>query len=245
MGKNKVLGLIPARGGSKGIPGKNIRDLCGKPLIAHTIEESLKAKSLDRVIVSTDNQEIALIAQEFGAQIPFLRPSKYAQDTSSTISVVHHALKWLKDNEHYEVDAIAILTPTCPLRTASQIDNTVNILWESGLDSAVTILPPKHHPYFIYSLKKDQNYPQLEELITLANKPMRRQDLPVFYTHTQSVIVSKIDYLKTTNDSSSCLNFQSLTGFEIDEASALDIDEIYDFYLAELLIKDRLKKIKP
>ena len=115
MTQKKVLGLIPARGGSKGVLRKNIRPLCKRPLIDYTVKVALEAGSLDRIIVSTDDVEIAKVVERGGAQVPFLRPAEYATDTSSTISVIHHALDWLKKHEAYSPDAVALLSPTCPL----------------------------------------------------------------------------------------------------------------------------------
>ncbi|MCG8685357.1 MAG: acylneuraminate cytidylyltransferase family protein, partial [Desulfobacterales bacterium] len=193
----KVLGLIPARGGSKGIPRKNIRLLNGKPLLNYTVEAALKAASLDRVIVSTDDDEIAQVALKAGAEVPFMRPAEYATDTASSISVIKHALKWLKKNEGYRPDAVAFLAPTSPLRTTGQIDGTVDLLWNSKLDSAITICPVQDHPYFVYSLNEKG---ELIELIDIPDKPLRRQDLPDYYTESQSVIVSLTSYIDKCGD---------------------------------------------
>jgi CMP-N-acetylneuraminic acid synthetase len=234
MQHKKVLGIIPARGGSKGIPRKNIRPLCGKPLIVHTIEAALQSRFLHRVIVSTDDEEFAWVARQAGAQVPFLRPAEYATDTASSISVVHHAMKWLEENQGFRPDAIAILPPTSPLRTVEQIDQTVDLLWSSGLDSAVTIIPVQDHPYFIFSRGEKG---EMAELISLPQKPLRRQDLPEFFTHSQSVIVSRTDYLKTCGEKDPIFNFRSMAGHPVDRESAMDIDTPDDFALAESLLE--------
>jgi CMP-N-acetylneuraminic acid synthetase len=232
-----VLGIIPARGGSKGVPRKNIRALLGKPLIAHTIEAARQARSLDRILVSTDDPEIAAVARRYGAEVPFLRPAEFATDTASSLSVIRHAIAWLALHEHYQPDAVAILPPTSPLRTVEQIDRTIGLLWSSGLDSAVTIIPVQDHPYFIFSRGEKG---EMAELIRLPEKPLRRQELPEFFTHSQSVIVSRTEYLKNCSEKDAIFNFHSMAGHPVDRESAMDIDFPDDFVLAET----RLEKLQ-
>ncbi len=231
-----VIGIIPARGGSKGVPRKNIRPLLGLPLIAHTIHAVLQANNIDRVIVSTDDKEIAEVAVQAGAEVPFLRPACHATDTASSISVVHHALAWLAEHEKYQPAAVAVMPPTSPLRTVRQIEETVDLLWSSGRESALTIAPVRDHPYFIYHKEQDGH---LRELIEMANKPLRRQELPVFYTHCQSVIVTRRDYFSVCGDPAPLFNLRSMAGLEIDKESGLDIDTLADFSLAEAILKVR------
>lgn len=232
----KVVCIIPARGGSKGVPRKNIRPMAGLPLIHHTIGAALKCRSLSRVIVSTDDAEIAEIAKQAGAEVPFLRPSRYATDKASSISVIKHALRWLDTQENYRPDAVAVLPPTSPLRTVQQIEDTINLLWSSGRDSALTITPVKDHPYFIFS---QNEFGELDELMKLSEKPLRRQELPNFFTHSQSVIVSLTRYLEECGDPAPLFNFNSSTGLEIDRESALDIDCLDDFMEAENILLQR------
>lgn len=236
MQHKEVLGIIPARGGSKGVPRKNIRPLYGKPLIVHTIEAALQSRLLHRIIVSTDDEEIAREARHAGVEVPFLRPAEFATDTASSISVVHHAMKWLEDHEQYRPDAVAILAPTSPLRTVEHIDSTISLLWSSGLDSAATITEVQDHPYFIYSISPEQ---QLKELIGDPDKPLRRQDLPKFYTHSQAVFVSRCHYLGNCGDPAPLINFSSVAGLPIDRESALDIDTIDDLQKAEAILRLR------
>ncbi len=121
----KVLGIIPARGGSKGVPGKNTRLLAGKPLISYTIEAALKSKFIDRLIVSTDDEEIAKVAEKYGAEFPFLRPANLAQDDTPDQPVFQHAIKILKIQDDYEPDIVLNLRPTTPLKTSHTIDKVV------------------------------------------------------------------------------------------------------------------------
>jgi len=236
----EVLAIIPARGGSKGVPRKNIRPLAGKPLIAHTINAALQSRNIHRVIVSTDDQEIADVAKSFGAEVPFLRPAEFATDTATSLSVIQHAITWLQQKEDYRPQAVAILAPTSPLRTVAQIEATVDLLWTTERDSALTICSVQDHPYFIYQQCEDG---RLAELISLESKPLRRQDLPTYYTHSQAVVVSTSEYLRNCSANQAIFNFQSMAGYRIDRDSALDIDTPDDFLSAETLLKQQEKSL--
>ncbi len=231
-----VVAIIPARGGSKGVPGKNIRPLAGQPLIAHTINAALQSRSIHRVIVSTDDPKIAEVARRFGAEVPFLRPAEFATDTATSLCVVQHAMRWLVENENCRPAAIAVLAPTSPLRTVAQIDATIDLLWRSESDSALTICAVEDHPYFIYQQEADG---VLSELVPLADKPLRRQDLPTFYTHSQAVVVSRCRYLAQCDPQQAIFDFRSMAGYRIDRDSALDIDTLEDFQRAEQLLRQR------
>ena len=128
--KNKFIAIIPARGGSKRLPGKNIRDLCGKPLIAWTIESAMKSNYIDKTIVSTDNEQIAKISRDFGAEVPFLRPKELATDNSSPIEAIIHALEFL-ENEGEKYDIVVLLEPTSPLRKENDIDRALKLFFEN------------------------------------------------------------------------------------------------------------------
>lgn len=137
---NKILGVITARGGSKGIPKKNIKNLGGKPLIAWTIEAARGSKLLDRLIVSTDSEEIAEVARASGADVPFMRPAELAADKSKSVPVIQHALKWMKENKGEEFGAVMILQPTSPFRTSEDIDESIKLLFETGADSVMSMV---------------------------------------------------------------------------------------------------------
>lgn len=136
--KPVVIGLIPARGGSRRIPGKNLADICGRPLIAYTIDASRRAKRLTRTIVSTDDQEIAEVSRKLGAEVPFLRPSRLATDKAKSIDVIRHAARWLEKHGP-KLRAMVLLQPTSPLRAAAHIDNAVRLFFASGCDSVVSV----------------------------------------------------------------------------------------------------------
>ncbi len=135
----KTLGVITARGGSKGIPRKNIKELLGKSLIAYTVDAAAGSQYLSRCIVSTDDSEIAEISKKYGAEVPFMRPEDLAQDKSTSIPVIQHALTWLKDNEGEEYDYVMILQPTSPLRSAEDIDACIQKIVDTGADSVMSM----------------------------------------------------------------------------------------------------------
>ena len=233
MNSRAVLALIPARGGSKGVPRKNARTLGDRPLVAHTIAAALAARTLDRVVVSTDDEEIAQMAKDAGAEVPFLRPAAYATDEASSIAVAHHALAWFgASGGGYRPHAVALLSPTCPFRTAAHIDAVIELFGASDADSACTITEARTHPYFTYT-RDDSGV--LTLLVNVTPRPLRRQDLPVAFTHSQAVLVSRTSYLKMCGSDAPFLNFASVVGHPVDARSAFDIDTPFDFELAELL----------
>ncbi|HXD12303.1 MAG TPA: acylneuraminate cytidylyltransferase family protein, partial [Anaerolineales bacterium] len=144
----KILALIPARGGSKGIPRKNIRSFAGFPLIAWSIAAGLQSRSISRVIVSTDDEEIAGVARQYGAEVPFLRPREIAQDRTTDLPVFEHALKWLEDIEAYKPSIVVQLRPTSPIRPVDCVDSAVRILVEhENADSVRGVVPAGQNPY--------------------------------------------------------------------------------------------------
>lgn len=182
----KILGVITARGGSKGIPRKNVKELAGKPLIAWTIEAAKESSVFDRIILSTDDPEIADIAKRYGCEVPFMRPPELAQDTTPHLPVMQHAVTWLKENEGYEPDYVAILQPTAPLRQAFHLQEAVELLVKTGADSVVSMveIPGHHNPYWAVSVD-DQGLAKL--LVSgdpIRKRIPRRQNLPKAYTHS-------------------------------------------------------------
>ncbi|MEK7090571.1 MAG: acylneuraminate cytidylyltransferase family protein, partial [Patescibacteria group bacterium] len=148
MKKMEILGIIPARGGSKGVPGKNIRNLAGKPLIAWTIEIAKQSNLLTRLIISTDSEEIAKVAEKYGGEVPFLRPAEISGDLATDVEFLNHALDFLKQKENYEPDIILRLPPTSPLRTAAHIDQGIQKLLDNpDADSCRPITESPKHPY--------------------------------------------------------------------------------------------------
>ncbi len=221
------LGIIPARGGSKGIPNKNIRPFCGKPLIRYTVEAAKKSKHLSRIIVSTESEEIACVAKESGAEVPFLRPQALAQDTSKIFDAIAHLLEKLKTDEGYAPDYIVLLQPTSPLRTVDDIDGTIELLLAQNADSAITVSTVEPR-VFIKSA---------EGVLTLAADPAflkstNRQELAKTVAENGSMVyVNRVSTLLATG------NFLGgkLVGVEIPRWRAVDLDTPEDFVVGELI----------
>jgi CMP-N-acetylneuraminic acid synthetase len=236
----RVLGIIPARGGSKSIPGKNIRPLGGKPLVSYMIKAALKSK-IDRVIVSTDDEKIAAVAKEYDAEVPFMRPKELATDTASSLSVLLHALRHVEEKERWRPDAVAFLQPTAPFCTWKHINAALEMLSNSDVDSVVGVCESEFHPYYMYK-KDDKN--NLEEIIKVKNKPLRRQDVPPIFRLTDAPIVSRRRYYDKVTACSPCFNPKSMKCLVMDRISAINIDDEFDFLLAELVIKSGLFKLR-
>ena len=191
----RILGLIPARGGSQGIPRKNIKALGGEPLIAYTIKAALASKKLHTVCVSTDDRVIAESASRLGASVPFMRPAHLATSRASAVDVVHHALEYYC-SQGEEFDGVCLLQPTCPFRPSDQIDRAVSRWQDEGGDSLVSVLPvpPTCNPYWVMFEREGRLIPvlQREEVVT------RRQDLPPVYQRSGSIyLVSCQTFLRT------------------------------------------------
>lgn len=188
----EVLAIIPARGGSKRIPRKNIADFHGKPVIAWAIEAAKKAASIGRVLVNTDDEEIRDVALRFGAEVPFLRPAALAQDTMGIEPVLIDALAWLKEHEGYAPDAIALLMPTNPMRTSEVLDEAVALFVKSGADSVVTVSEARanNNPHWI--LRKDEKGGVvLFDGTSLKAIRTRSQDLPPTYSRNDIAYILK------------------------------------------------------
>jgi N-acylneuraminate cytidylyltransferase/CMP-N,N'-diacetyllegionaminic acid synthase len=215
--------------------GKNIRSLAGKPLISYSIEAALNSK-LDRVIVSTEDEKIASIAGDFGAEVPFQRPRELATDEASSLSVLLHALRHLEEKEKFSPDIIALLQPTSPFRTSKHIDAGLNILQKSAVDSVIGVceVDPGFHPYYTYRKDEDDN---LEEFIEVKEKPLRSQDLPKLYKLNDALFISQRGYFDTVGEHSPCFNPKSMKGLVMDRISSLSIDDEFDFLFAEFVVK--------
>lgn len=230
-----IMGLITARGGSKGIPGKNIFPVAGKPLIAWTIEEALKSRLLNKLIVSTDDSRIIEISREFGAEVPFMRPSELAGDNSSHLQVVEHAVKWVEENQDYKVDYVLLLQPTTPLRIAEDIDKAIEIALEKKAEAVLSVSPFDFHPYYARTVS---NEGILKDLIKDRNDFLFRQELPTAYVEDGSIYLIRKDVLFEQHS----LMPSRIHAYVMPEERVLDIDTPWSMYLAELILKDRRKK---
>lgn len=215
MYKNKkFIAIIPARGGSKGIPRKNIIDVAGKPLIAYTIETALSSRYLDRVIVSTDDVEIAEVSKQYGAEVPFLRPAHLATDEANTIDTVMDTLERVDKTYDY----VVLLQPTQPLRTAQQIDEAIQQVVEKNQSSLVSVEEVTDHPILYRKMTKEG------KLLPLLNRnsTVRRQDFEPYYKVNGLIYINKIsDVTSTTSLNDNTFAFLSNVTIDIDSISDL------------------------
>lgn len=228
-----ILAIVPARGGSKGIPRKNILPINGKPLIAYTIEAAKGSKYINKTVVSTDDKEIADISKKFGAEIPCLRPSELADDNSSTIDCIIHMVKFLQEKQNYFPDYVCILQCTSPLRNYSDIDGALEKLKKTEQDGIVSVCEAEVNPYWTNVFHDDK----LEYFIKEGKKISRRQDLPQIYRINGAIYIIKTDILMKDRT----IETDNMTGYIMKNEDSVDIDNLVDFKLAELLIKEREK----
>jgi CMP-N-acetylneuraminic acid synthetase len=230
----RVLGIIPARGGSKGVHRKNIKLLCGKPLLAYTAEAALAAARLTKTILSTEDNEIADIGRSLGIDIPFMRPAELAEDATATFPVILHAVTRLESlGEYY--DAVCLLQPTNPLRRAEDIDNCIELMETTGADSVVSILPvpAAYNPKWVYWRSPDGGM----TLSSGDDEPVkRRQDLPPAFHREGSVYVTRRSVLTEYEN----LYGRNVRGYEIDEANSINIDTTEDWNRAEDMIQGQI-----
>jgi N-acylneuraminate cytidylyltransferase len=223
-----ILALIPARGGSKGIPRKNIQVLAGKPLVAWTIEEAKKSEYIDRLVISSEDEEILRIAEEWGCEVPFVRPADLARDDASSVDVVLHAVKKLPG-----YDYVVLLQPTSPFRMVEDIDGCIAYCIRHGAKSCTSITVSEKHPSWMYTRDKDG---KLLPLIDPAGKKTtRRQDLPVVYVLNGAVYVADCAWFEADKT----LIDHNTIGYEMDLESSLDIDYPYQFHVADLLLREQ------
>ena len=228
----RVLGLIPARGGSKGVPRKNIRLLGGTPLIGHTIEVAKQAEHIDRIIVSTEDEEIANVARELGAEVPFMRPPALAQDDTPTLPVVQHAIETLTAKGE-RPDAVCVLQATFPFRTAADVDACIEKLRAKDADCVITVhrIPHRYNPHWIYVQNDDGTL----RLSTGESAPIpRRQSLPAAFRRSGSVYVTRSDVVMEGS-----LYGERIVPHETPSEDTCDIDTLEDWKRAEELIAAR------
>ena len=223
-----ILGLVPARGGSKGVPGKNIRKVSGKPLIAYAIECGLKCPSIDHVIVSTDNKMIADIAEEFGAEVPFMRPSEIASDIAPMLPVMQHAIVNSEKFYGSMVDYLVLLDPTGPLRVVDDIENCIKLCRETGCDAVISGSTAHRNPYF-NMVRENGGY---VHLVCLSGESIgRRQDAPLVYdlntvvwVYTRNALIDKKARIP-----------EKTRLYLVPSERAIDIDTEFDFQILEFL----------
>jgi CMP-N,N'-diacetyllegionaminic acid synthase len=228
--KAEILGIIPARFGSKGVPRKNVRLVADKPLIAWTWEAATAAPSITRLIVSTDDPEVADLARSARVEVPFLRPAEFASDTASAVDVVVHALEWLKKTDEYEPDFILWLQPTSPLRVADDIEAAVRLQREKRADSVISVCPAEHHPMWMKRVRDDGLLMAwAEEKVS----PQRRQELPQAFRLNGSIYLTRREVLLKERS----FYAQATYAYVMPHERSLDIDTPWELFMADLILR--------
>ena len=223
-----AFGVIPARGGSKGLPGKNLKRLGGLSLIGHAVASAREARALTRFIVSTDSADIAEEARRQGAEVPFLRPAELATDQAGMVPVLQHAVRWL-ESTGVRPDLVVTLQPTSPFRVGADIDRTIDALVRTGADSAQTLVEASYHPFFMKTLEGDRTVALFAE----GKKYVRRQDAPTVYQPSGAVYATRYAVLM---DEGQVLGHDN-RGVVLDFEASVNIDTEWDFLMAELLLQ--------
>lgn len=231
-----IIAIIPARGGSKGIKRKNLVELNGKPLVAYSIEHALDAKLINRVVVSTEDEEIAEVSKAYGAEIPILRPQELAEDHVLDLPVYEHMLKYLEENEGYKADIVVHLRPTTPYRKPSWIDEAVQLLIDNGeADSVRSVSEPSQHPYRVFEIADGLLTPIMKERHPTPYL-LRRQDLPPMYFYNCVIDITKPETI---------FGKQSMTGdkmlpYIMDPNEVIDIDTKMDLEFARFFMENKI-----
>lgn len=233
MNNKKVLALIPARGGSKGLPRKNVLQLGGKPLIAWTIEAALESKSVDQVVLSSDDDEIIETAKMLGCSVPFRRPDDLGTDLASSIDVVLHALDQLPG-----FDYVILLQPTSPLRTSSDIDSAFDLLQGSSSSSCVSVCETEQSPYWMYRLTNNN---QLRNVLPEVPAISRRQDLPTTYVLNGAIYIAQVNWLRKEK---TWIHHDTIA-YVMDRSSSIDIDTAEELIACSKLIDTKISRGSP
>lgn len=237
----KVLGIIVARGGSKSIPKKSIALCAGKPLMAYTIEAAQNAKGIDRLVISTDDEEMADYAKSQGVEVPFIRPSELAQDLTPDLPVMQHALEWFKMHERFEPEMIVHLRPTTPLKSSADISKGIHLLRsDAGADSVRSVCRPLHTPFKMFRLSEGNPYlvpilkKEYPEIFEKYSEPynMPRQVLPEIWRHSGYVDIVRSEVILDKNSMSGA----HILPLPFEEWRDIDIDTIDDLLRAEIVI---------
>lgn len=230
----RILGLVPARGGSKRLPGKNLLSLAGRPLISWTIDSALATRGIDQVIVSTDDTEIGEASLAAGASVPFSRPAKFATDTATTLDVVLHALNHLiAHGQPY--DYVALLQPTSPLRTSADIDGAIGLLLEKQADAVISVCPTDHPPEWSNTLPLDLS---MQDFFRPGIRGTRSQDLPVSYRLNGAIYLFNVERLMRTRSLEMDDNSYA---YVMPRERSIDIDTQLDFRIAEVMLDQSRK----
>lgn len=226
----QILYIIPARGGSKGLPNKNIRLLDNKPMIAYSIIAAQNSHYKGKVVVSTDSEKIATISKEYGAEVPFMRPQELATDSAASIDVIFHAIDYYKErNIHF--DLVALLQPTSPLRISEDINNAIKKLLDKNAETIVGVCESEHHPLWANTLPVDGS---MKNFLPESIKGLNRQQLPIYYRLNGAIFISTIDALYKQKT----FIHQNTFSYIMPNERSIDIDHEIDFKLAELILTE-------
>jgi N-acylneuraminate cytidylyltransferase len=233
----KAVAFIFARGGSKGLPGKNIRPLAGKPLIAWSIEHARSVKRIERIIVSTDSQEIANVARKYGAEVPFIRPENLSSDTSSELLAWRHALNYIFETEGSMPDVMISVPATAPLRIPLDIENCLDEFEKGDLDVVITVTDAQRNPYF--NMVKENNDGTVSLVMQPQSKVTRRQDAPNLYDIATVAYVARPDFVMAHQS----IFEGRVRSVHVPVERAIDIDTLIDFKIAEILYANAIDSI--
>ena len=225
----KILVIIPARGGSKRLPRKNILDLAGKPLIAWSIEAAKRSKYIDRVILSSDDEEIIAFAEEFECDVPFVRPKELAEDATRSIDVVTHALKSLEEPYEY----VILLQPTSPLRTSEDIDRAIELFLEKEATSVIGVCEMEHSPLWSNTLDESMN---MDNFLDDKYNNSRSQDLPTYYRINGAFYMSRV---ASVLENETFFVKKDIYAFLMSQEHSLDIDTKLDFIISKSILEDK------
>lgn len=227
----KKLFLIPARGGSKGLPRKNILELAGRPMIHYTIDAAKGVMGThDRICVSTDDEEIKKVVEEYGVNVPFIRPAEFASDSASSEVVIKHAIEWYRGKGEF-FDIVVLLQVTSPLRSAKHINDALSI-WNQDLDMVVSVKETDSNPYYVL-FEEDKN-----GFLSKSKKGMftRRQDCPKVYEYNGAVYVFSVEKFESLG----LMNFRKIKKSIMSKVASIDIDDKIDFMIAQYYLENNL-----
>ena len=226
-----TLAVIPARGGSRGVRGKNLALVAGRPLIAYTIDVALRCQNLTRVMTSTDDPAIAVVARTMGCDVPYLRPAELAEDATPTVDVAIHALEWMEEQEGFRPRFLLVLQPTSPLRTQDDIVRALAMLYEDAVDAVVGVAVPSTHPQWAMTVSQDG---YLSRYLPQGSTPTRRQDLAPIYAPNGAVFAISREALLAERT----LYPRRTVAYVMPSERSLDIDSTWDLHIADLLIRE-------
>ena len=229
INNKRVLAIIPARGGSKGIPRKNIKDLNGKPLIAYTIEEAKKSKYIDKILVSTEDEEIAEISKKYNLEVPFLRPKELAEDNTPGIDPILYTVQCFHENK-CDFDYVVCLQCTSPFRKIEQIDEAIEKLIAQNAHSIVSVCESEVNPYWMKNIENGL----MKDFLEGSAFYSRRQDIPKIYRLNGAIYISKTENLLKNKN----WYTEKTLAYVMDKKSSIDIDEMIDFKFAEFLMRE-------